>query len=162
MGADAEYPAGDPGPDSASSADPTRAGAELFHVEHKPLRPRSPFGSPAARIESLRAYRVREKRPTAMGDPIERALDGVEKRMEAFRSAATSGADRIPPQLRQGVVSCGIDRGAVVIAVRSAGWRRRLTDWLRAGGQADVLSATKGAKRVRVVLATHGGGGAAP
>ena len=120
----------------------------VFHVEH--LRS---IAAASREIESLRRLRAGPVFEQGLSEPVQRQLESIQRSMERWAAASGGGMDQLPEALRQGVVACRVDGSSVVIEARSAGWRKRIGDWLRRGGEAMVLRASSGAKRVRVVLA---------
>lgn len=103
-------------------------------------------------LEKLRRWRVPMEVQTIRGE-VERSVRAAADARARGTDAARAWADVAPEAIR-GKASPGVvRRGVLNLVVDSPVWRRRVDDWLRGGGEREIVSRLAGrVARVKVVL----------
>lgn len=126
-----------------------------FHVEQPHddrARPRlRPTLGVAAEIHQLRYYRVRPAPEKPAGDPLAEILKQADRARQEAAATGRGVMSAMPDVLRKGLDAWSVDRGRLVLVIRSPARRKRAMDWLRGGGEA-ALRRESGGRVTRVVV----------
>lgn len=104
------------------------------------------------RIEKLRAWRTVKDRDCTIGVEVAKVA-GEARRLARARGTAGKGwTEVVPPLLAEVAFVEGVSKsGVMTIRAQDAGARFEVARWLRGGGEALLVRACPGVKRVSVV-----------
>lgn len=114
------------------------------------VTPRPPNSSHLARIDALRRWRVRPAKDVTIGAEVSALTRGLKRDQSARQKARPVVMDSLPAEVAACVHAVRVARGVVTIECAHASAGYIVSRWLGGGGEAKVLSAAKGCKRVAV------------
>jgi hypothetical protein len=114
------------------------------------VTPRPPNRSPIARIDALRRWRVRPQKDVTIGSEVTALTRGLKRDQSARKKAQPVITESLPADVAVCVHAVRVARGVLTIECAHAAAAYIVSRWLDGGGEAKLLSAAKGCKRVAV------------